>query len=99
MICKCYIPFADADKLKAQNITHFYNSITLLGEFYHRLNKKSQPVGVVGRSLFDLLAKEVRNVTINCTNDPAYTFEVEFARLLLTQVSKHNIVNIHQQYI
>lgn len=76
----------DAEKLKAHNVMHFYNSITLLGEFYHRLHKKAQPVGVVGRSLFDLLAKEVRNETTNCTNDPSIAFDVQFARLLLTQV-------------
>lgn len=66
---------------------HFYNSITLLGEFYHRLYKKQQPVLVIGRSLLEILTKELRNETKKCTNDPIHVFDVQFARLLLTQVS------------
>lgn len=65
---------------------HFYNSITLLGEFYNRLHQKSHPVLIIGRSLFELLAKELKNESAKCTNDPTHVFNVQFARLLLTQV-------------
>lgn len=68
-------------------MSHFYNSITLLGEFYNRLHQKSQPVLIIGRSLFELLAKELKNESAKCTNDPTHVFNVQFARLLLTQVS------------
>lgn len=68
-------------------MAHFYNSITLLGEFYNRMHQKSHPVLIIGRSLFELLAKELRIESAKCTNDPTHVFSVQFARLLLTQVS------------
>lgn len=66
---------------------HFYNSITLLGEFYNRMHQKSHPVLIIGRSLFEMLAKELKTESAKCTNDPTHVFSVQFARLLLTQVS------------
>lgn len=85
--CFCFFafPFSDADKLKSEG--RFYNSITLLGEFYNRLHQKSYPVLILGRSLFELLARELKNESTNCTNDPMHVFNVQFARLLLTQVT------------
>lgn len=77
----------DVEKLKSLSMAHFYNSITLLGEFYNRLYQKSHPVVIIGRSLFELLAKELRSELAKCTNDPTHVFSVHFARLLLTQVS------------
>lgn len=68
-------------------MSRFYNSITLLGEFYNRLHQKSHPVLIIGRSLFELLSKELKSECAKCTNDPMHVFSVQFARLLLTQVS------------
>lgn len=77
----------DAEKLKSDNINHFYNSITLLGEFYNRLHKKAHPVVIIGRSLFELLTKELQSETLKCASDEKHLFDVQFARLILTQVS------------
>lgn len=76
-------------------MSHFYNSITLLGEFYNRLHQKSHPVLIIGRSLIELLTKELKNECAKCTNDPKHVFNVQFARLLLTQVS----VNIFALFV
>lgn len=76
----------DAENLKAKNIEHFYNSVYLLGEFYNRLHQKAHPILIMGKSLFELLTKQLRKELTNCTNDAAYTFDVRFARLLLAQV-------------
>lgn len=80
--------FSDAEKLKLENTSHFYNSITLLGEFYNRLHQKAHPILIIGRSLFDLLAKELRSECAKCIDDPTHVFNVQFARLVLTQVSR-----------
>lgn len=77
---------ADADHLKAKNIEHFYNSVYLLGEFYHRLHQKAHPILIMGKSLFELLTKQLRKELASCTTDANYTFDVRFARLLLAQV-------------
>lgn len=92
-ICKHGAPFiSDADKMKTENVDRFYNSITLMGEFYNRMYKKSNPTLVIGRSLFELLTKELRNETSKCSNDSTFVFSVQFARLLLTQV-RHCVGN------
>lgn len=57
-----------------------------MGEFYNRMYKKSNPALVIGRSLIELLTRELRSETLKCTNDSKYVFNVQFARLLLTQV-------------
>lgn len=57
-----------------------------MGEFYNRMYKKSSPALIIGRSLFELLTKELRNETLKCSNDSTFVFSVRFARLLLTQV-------------
>lgn len=64
-----------------------------MGEFYNRMYKKSNPALVIGRSLFELLTKELRNETSKCLNDSAFVFSVQFARLLLTQV-RHDAFNL-----
>ncbi|XP_055307152.1 myb-like protein D isoform X2 [Sitodiplosis mosellana] len=79
--------YSNAEKLKTLSMDHFYNSITLLGEFYNRLHQKSHPVLIIGRSLFELLTKELKSESAKCTNDPTHVFNVQFSRLLLTQVT------------
>lgn len=81
-----HLYITDIDKLKLESMDHFYNSITLLGEFYNRMHQKSHPVLIIGRSLFELLAKELKTESTKCINDPTHVFNVQFARLLLTQV-------------
>lgn len=92
----------DAEKIKLQSMSHFYNSITLLGEFYNRLHHKSQPVLIIGRSLIEVLTKELKIESAMCTNDPMHVFSVQFARLLLTQVSvaflnAYHFANFHTE--
>lgn len=87
ILIRIIVSLVDAEKLKSESMGNFYNSITLLGEFYNRLHQKSHPVLIIGRSLFELLTKELKNECAQCTNDPMHVFNVQFARLLLTQVS------------
>ena len=82
---KCF-PIADAEHLKVTNIEHFYNSITLLGEFYNHLHQKTHPILIMGSSLFKILTKQLQNEFIECTNDETHVLDVAFTRLLLAQV-------------
>lgn len=76
----------DAENLKVKNVEHFYNSVYLLGEFYNRLHQKAHPILIMGKSLFELLTKQLRKEFTNCIKDANYAFDVRFARLLLAQV-------------
>lgn len=79
--------FSDADNLRDNNVELFYNSITLLGEFYNRLHQKTHPILIMGSSLFELLTKQLRREIDECTKDSAHVFDVQFSRLILAQVS------------
>lgn len=77
----------DADNLQAKNIESFYNSVTLLGEFYNRLHQKQHPILIMGSSLFEVLTKQLRCEIEECKNNEKHVFDVQFARLILAQVS------------
>lgn len=81
------MPPADADNLRTNNIDNFYNSITLLGEFYNRLHQKTHPILIMGVSLFEVLTKQLRREIEECKKDSTHVFDVQFARLILAQVS------------
>lgn len=65
---------------------HFYNSVTLLGEFYHRLYKETHPIIIMGSSLLELLTKHIQEELEYCAQDASHTIDVNFARLILSQV-------------
>lgn len=88
----------DAENLKAKNIEHFYNSVYLLGEFYNRLHQKAHPILIMGKSLFELLTKQLRKEFARCTSDGDYAFDVRFARLLLAQVRHRDVNRVPQSY-
>lgn len=78
---------SDAENLKSKDIEQYYNSVNLLGEFYNRLRQKSQPILIMGESLFEILTKQIRTETETVLSDPNREFDVRFARLVLAQVT------------
>lgn len=74
------------DHLKQRNMDQFYNSVTLLGEFYHRLYKETHPILIMGSSLLELLNKHIQEELEYCAQDASHTIDVNFARLILSQV-------------
>lgn len=84
--------FLGADALRTENVKRFYNSLTLLGEYYNRCRINNAPVGVLGCALFELLLKELETVTQKAILDPSYMIEEEFAKLILTQVTLNGLL-------
>lgn len=79
----------DADNIKENNLNHFYNSITLLGEYYHRTRtSNNQPITVLGQALLDLLIKELIISLQRYSTDSNFNIDPKFAKLILTQVCK-----------
>lgn len=81
------IIISDAENLKEKKMEYFYNSVSLLGEFYSRLHQKTRPILIMGKSLLEILTKHVQKELTNCKNDIVHVFDVRFARLILAQVS------------
>lgn len=76
--------FLGADKFKRDDMSKFYNSIRLLGEFYNKARiSNGNPINILSTSLLNLLnvelEKELKNV-LHFKND-------QFSELLLGQVS------------
>lgn len=84
--------FLGANALRTENVKRFYNSLTLLGEYYNRCRINNAPVGVLGCALFELLLKELETVTQKAILDPSYMIEEEFAKLILTQVTLNGLL-------
>lgn len=79
-----------AASLKERNIDHFYNSITLLGEFYYRLYKETHPILIMGTSLLELITKHLELELDTCLCDESHCLDDAFARLILSQVNENN---------
>lgn len=79
--------FQNADNFKRDNMSKFYNSIKLLGEYFNKARLSNGfPINIIGQSLLNLinieLEKELRNIChLKTPND-------EFAKLVLSQVKK-----------
>lgn len=77
----------DVDQLKQRNPVHFYNSVTLLGEYYNRVRIAGCPVNILGQSLMQLLADQLHDDIDKHLVDAGHTLDERFANLILTQVS------------
>jgi hypothetical protein len=85
MLSICQKNFQNADNYKRDDISKFYNSIRLLGEFFNKSRlKNGQPINILGQSLLSCLnvelEKELRTIS-HFKSD-------EFSKLLLSQVRR-----------
>jgi len=72
--------FLNADTYRLHDKNRLYNSITLLGEYYHRVRlADNAPITILGESLLDLLTREL--------NDTSVVLGTRIARLVLSQIT------------
>lgn len=76
-----------ADNLKQTNPLQFYNSITLLGEYYHRARIAASPVKILGHSLLQLLTDHLRADVDSHQANRARQPDVRYLKLILRQVT------------
>ncbi|XP_055917059.1 uncharacterized protein DDB_G0283357 isoform X2 [Eupeodes corollae] len=73
------VNFCNADRYRIENKNRLYNSITLLGEYYHRVRlADNSPITILGQSLLGLLTREIDGNDI---------IDVKLAKLILSQVT------------
>lgn len=83
----CRLCFSDANQLKSNSSLQFYNSITLLGEYYHRARIADKPVRVLGQSLLQLLTEQLQLETERMAKEPEHIIDTQFSKLILSQVN------------
>lgn len=72
--------FVESENYRAQNRDRLYNSITLLGEYYHRVRlADNSPITILGESLLGLLTREV--------SEDKNVNDVKLAKLILSQIT------------
>ncbi|XP_030371160.1 GATA zinc finger domain-containing protein 14 [Scaptodrosophila lebanonensis] len=72
--------FINADAYREHDKNRLYNSITLLGEYYHRVRlADNAPITILGESLLNLLTREI--------NDTSVVINTRLARLILSQIT------------
>lgn len=84
--------FQNGDNFKRENMSRFYNSIRLLGEYFNKARlSNGVPINIIGQSLLNLLnvelEKELRNI--------CHLKHDEFAKLVLSQVSFEMLCKCH----
>ncbi|XP_058456125.1 uncharacterized protein LOC131433653 [Malaya genurostris] len=80
--------FQNIDALKQENIGKFYNSVTLLGEYYHRKRfANGKRIRILGQSLLLLLTTELEKEIKMCEESETHTIDPEFAKVILSQVT------------
>lgn len=72
--------FINSESYRLHNRERLYNSITLLGEYYHRVRlADNSPITILGESLLGLLIREV--------NEEKNVNDVKLAKLILSQIT------------
>ncbi|XP_053689144.1 uncharacterized protein LOC128738208 [Sabethes cyaneus] len=80
--------FQSIEELKRDSLEKFYNSITLLGEYYHRKKfVNGKRVLILGQSLLLLLTTELESEIKKCEENEAHTIDPEFAKVILSQMT------------
>lgn len=80
--------FQSIDSLKHEGLGRFYNSITLLGEYYHKKKfANGKRILILGQSLLLLLTTELESEIKKCEELEGHTIDPEFAKVILTQVT------------
>ncbi|XP_055858680.1 probable serine/threonine-protein kinase dyrk1 isoform X3 [Episyrphus balteatus] len=73
------VNFCNAERYRTDDKNRLYNSITLLGEYYHRVRlADNSPITILGQSLLGLLTREIDGNDI---------IDVKLAKLILSQVT------------
>ncbi|XP_050074138.1 uncharacterized protein LOC126561844 [Anopheles maculipalpis] len=88
MIATLQQNFLSIERLKQENIHRFYNSVTLLGEYYHRKRVAfCKRIHILGQSLLLLLTSELEQEISKCCQQPGtYRFQSSLAKLVLAQI-------------
>uniref|UniRef100_A0A182N9G4 Uncharacterized protein n=1 Tax=Anopheles dirus TaxID=7168 RepID=A0A182N9G4_9DIPT len=95
MIAMLQQNFLAIDRLKREDVRRFYNSVTLLGEYYNRKKVAlGNRINILGQSLLLLLTSEVELEINRSCQQPSgtYRFDPEFAKLLLAQITLNGAV-------
>ncbi|XP_058838569.1 uncharacterized protein LOC131694140 [Topomyia yanbarensis] len=80
--------FQNIEALKRDSIGKFYNSVTLLGEYYHRKKfANGKRILILGQSLLLLLTTELEKEIKMCEENESHTIDPEFAKVILSQVT------------
>ena len=79
--------FSNAERYRKDDKNRLYNSITLLGEYYHRVRlADGSPISILCESLLGLLTQEINtDNNVEETND-GLTIDLKLAKLILSQV-------------
>lgn len=80
--------FRAIEELKHDGVHRFYNSVTLLGEYYHRKKfSNGKRIHILGQSLLLLLTTELEKEIKLCEEDSSHQMDPEFAKIILSQVT------------
>jgi hypothetical protein len=87
------VPLLDADKFKRDDMTKFYNSIRLLGEYYNKVRLgNGEPINILGTSMLNLLNEEIEKELKNV----CHFKKDQFSDVLLSQVRLSDDVEIER---
>ncbi|XP_035907038.1 uncharacterized protein LOC118509897 [Anopheles stephensi] len=91
MIATLQQNFLAIERLKQENVYRFYNSVSLLGEYYHRKRVAfGKRIHILGQSLLLLLTSELeQEISKSCQQQQppgTYRFEPSLAKLVLAQI-------------
>uniref|UniRef100_A0A182JBT0 Uncharacterized protein n=1 Tax=Anopheles atroparvus TaxID=41427 RepID=A0A182JBT0_ANOAO len=90
--------FLTIERLKQTDVQRFYNSVTLLGEYYNRKKMlNGRRINILGQSLLLLLTSELEQEITKCTvaqhqQQSPHQMDAEFAKLLLEQITLNGAV-------
>ncbi|XP_058123310.1 mucin-2 [Anopheles coustani] len=88
--------FLAIERLKQSDPQRFYNSVTLLGEYYNRKKVlNGRRINILGQSLLLLLTSELeQEITKSAATQqqPPHQMDAEFAKLLLEQITLNGAV-------
>lgn len=80
--------FRAIDELKREGLSRFYNSVTLLGEYYNRKRfVNGKRILILGQSLLLLLTTELEKEIKKCEETSGHTIDPDFAKLILSQIT------------
>lgn len=86
--------FINSETFRVNDRERLYNSITLLGEYYHRARlPNNSPINILGESLLGLLIREVK--------EEKNANDVKLAKLVLSQITLNgnSLRNLHKAEI
>ncbi|XP_037814141.1 probable serine/threonine-protein kinase clkA isoform X1 [Lucilia sericata] len=86
--------FVNAENYRLHDRERLYNSITLLGEYYHRVRlADNSPINILGESLLGLLIREIK--------EEKNVNDVKLAKLILSQITLNGDLmrNLHKTEI